>query len=125
MVMKEAVEYLSSRPEPLTSTLIAQGGDGARSGGPTASGRKVSLGTVPDFSYTGKGVRLIGVSPGSPGEKAGLREGDVIVRVGISPVEDLRAYADLLKTLQPGDKTSITFVRQEEEQTVQIEAVSR
>ena len=32
----------------------------------------MSLGTIPDFSFAGPGVRLDGVVPGSPAEKAGL-----------------------------------------------------
>ncbi|MCL6615267.1 MAG: hypothetical protein K6U03_11765, partial [Firmicutes bacterium] len=45
------------------------------------SERRVSFGAVPDFAYAGPGVRLQGVTPGSPAAGAGLEAGDVIVRL--------------------------------------------
>ena len=88
-VTKEAVEYLAGRKEPLTSTLkqasvIKQHGSGR------PGGRKVSLGTVPDFAFGGPGVRITGTAPGSPAEKAGLQADDVVVKIGDDEVKDLR-----------------------------------
>ena len=42
----------------------------------------MSLGTVPDFAFQGKGVRLDGTTPGSPAAVAGLQSGDVVIRIG-------------------------------------------
>ena len=56
-VAKEVIEYLAGRPEPLTSTL----NPGACKPPVPKTERKVTLGTVPDFAYKGKGVRLAGV----------------------------------------------------------------
>jgi len=60
---------------------------------------------------------LEGVSPGSPADQAGLRKGDRIIRMGASPVNDLRAFSEFLKTLHPGDRISIFFIRDGKEQT--------
>jgi hypothetical protein len=93
---------------------------------PPASGaRRVTLGTVPDFAYEGAGVRLSGTVPGSPAEKAGLAAGDVIVKLGATPIADLRAFSDALKTLSPGDKVQVVFTRDGKERTVQSEVVGR
>ena len=45
----------------------------------SGNGRRVSLGTIPDFTYTEGGYRLSGVRPGSPADNAGLQEGDIII----------------------------------------------
>jgi hypothetical protein len=106
-VAKEAVEYLASRPYALTVTW-----PGLSSSQPAStSGRRVLLGTVPDFAFTGPGVRLSGVTADTPAARAGLREGDIIIRLNDVAVDDLRGYAELLKSLQPGDKTTIGFLR--------------
>lgn len=117
-VMKEAVEYLSSRPDPLTSTLTA-GGENAR---PAASPpqRKVGIGTIPDFEYEGKGVRISGTSPDSPAQKAGLKANDIIHKIGKNDIKDIRAFANVLRDLEVGVAISLTFVRADQEMTISI-----
>ncbi len=114
-VAKEAVAYLASRELPLTATTKP-----AISTVPTSTtGRTVTLGVIPDFGYNGKGLRLSGVMKDSPAEAAGLKEGDVIVQMKGSPVENLRDLSDILKTSQPGDRIPITFRRGEKESVVE------
>lgn len=116
-------QALASLPPPSAApSPPAEKGTG---GDPFSSERKVSLGTIPDFVYRGKGVRLMAVLPGSPAEKGGLKGGDVIVRAGTAAVENLRGFADILKALQPGEQVAITFLRDGREQTVEIEAAAR
>jgi len=106
-VAKEAVEYLAGRSEPLTGAGAAP----ATTQPSTKTERKVSLGTIPDFSYQGKGFRLSGVMPGSPAEAAGMKEGDVIIRINTVSVGGLKDFSDILKTLKPGDRVNIAFLR--------------
>jgi aminopeptidase N len=114
-VTKEVLEYLANRPEPLSSTLKP----GAPTKSSTTSERKVSLGTVPDFAYQGKGFRLSGVAPGSPAEAAGLREGDIIIAINGLEVMGLKGFSDVLKSLSPGDRISVTFLRDGGERTAE------
>lgn len=123
-VLKEAVEYLSTRPDPLTS-MLTHGDTEQKKEDLPEKRREVSLGIIPDFSYTGKGVRLIGVSPGSSAGQAGLALGDLIIRFNETAVQDLRALNDLLRNLQPGDSISITFLREGKELTVEAKVGAR
>lgn len=113
-VAKEAAEYLANRDQPLTSML--------RPGRPvrpeSRAERTVSLGTIPDFSFSGSGVKLSGVIEGSPAEAAGLKEGDVITAVNNAAVSGLKEFSDRLKTLKPGDPVSVSYKRGGREQTV-------
>jgi hypothetical protein len=114
-VAKEVIEYLASREGPLSSALKP----GAPAESSSKPERRVSLGTVPDFAYQGRGIRLSGVAPGSPAEAAGLREGDVIVSMNDREVKGLKGLSDVLKSLSPGDRISVTFLRDGGERTVQ------
>jgi aminopeptidase N len=120
-VAKEVVEYLAGREGPMDSTL----GAGRQAGSETGTKRKVSLGIIPDFAFSGEGCRLSGVVPGSPAEECGLREGDIIVRIGADEITSLKDLSDVLKSLVPGDRITITFLRDGEEQTAEAVVVER
>jgi hypothetical protein len=109
-VTNEAVEYLAGREEPMTVTLPAGKSSMPKSG----KQRKVTLGTIPDFSYQGDGYRLHGVTPGSPAMAAGLIQGDVIIQLNDTAVSGLRDLSNILKTLQPGEIVTIHYRRQGE-----------
>ncbi|MGR3174952.1 MAG: M20/M25/M40 family metallo-hydrolase [Candidatus Scalindua sp.] len=124
-VLKETVEYLAGRPEQLTSTLTVTKDSTDLYEKPQRTKRRVVLGTVPDFAYIGKGVRLDGVIPDTPACKAGLQDGDIITRIGDTVIEDLQAYSDVLKSLQAGDEITIVFMRDNEEHSITTKVVAR
>jgi len=66
---------------------------------------------MPDFTYTGKGVKIGAVSPGSAAEKAGLQKDDIIIRVGTKEIETLKGYSEILKTFKPGDAVVFIYLR--------------
>jgi S1-C subfamily serine protease len=57
------------------------------------------------------GVMVIGVEPGSPAQKAGLREGDVIIVLGDQPVAGIDDLHRLLTDTQVGVTNHLTVVR--------------
>ena len=113
-----AVVYLAERLEPLTVTITGEPATGHPGEAPKQGARRASLGTMPDFGFSGPGVRVQQVMPGSAAEKAGLRAGDVLVAFDGEPVTDLRGYSTLLKSKQPGDTVEVTVLRDGEEKTV-------
>jgi hypothetical protein len=106
--LREALLYLSDRTDPLTSTL--DGAAGTKTTTPTA-GRRVFLGTIPDFADTGPGVRIEGVVKDSPAQEAGLREGDRLLSLDGTVIDDLRGYSNLLKQLEAGDTVLLLIER--------------
>ncbi len=122
-LLNEVVGYLAARAEPLQSLLGS--GDAPAPTSPAGEGRRVSLGTVPDFAYPGPGVRLSGVGSGSPAERAGLREGDVLLAIGAVELADLRAFAQTLRALNPGQRVDLRFSRDGEERSAEAELVAR
>ncbi len=125
-LVKEAVAYLAEREEPLTVTIEAAAPEVAEkppAAGP--SGRRVRFGTIPDFAFQGPGARIDSVSPGSPAEKAGLRQGDVLIQIGELTVGNLREFSAALKTLEPGQTVQATVLRDGEELTVSVTVEAR
>ncbi len=126
-LVKEAVGYLANRVEPLTVTIAAPTPTtaAARPATAPAGGRRVSFGAVPDFEFAGPGVKLSGVSPGSPAEQAGMRAGDVVVTLNGAPVGSLAEFSAVLRTLSAGQAVPVVFQRDGREQTATVTVVER
>ncbi len=87
----------------------------AHGAAPLGGGYGPYLGTVPAFGGPPvRGVRISGVRPGSPAEKAGLRGGDVIVEFAGDEVTSLEEYSSLLFTREPGEEVEIVVMRRGE-----------
>ena len=71
----------------------------------------VTLGIMPDYAFSGEGVRADGVSDGRPAQRAGLKAGDVIVQLGDYPVPSLEKYMEALSKFQKGDSTIVKYRR--------------
>ena len=80
----------------------------------TAAHFSVTLGIMPDYSFSGKGLRIDAVSENRPAEKAGLKAGDVITSLGNNSVTDIETYMQALSNYKKGEKTIIFFQRQNE-----------
>lgn len=78
----------------------------------TMAGRfNVTLGIMPDYSFSGAGVRVDAVSDDRPAQKAGLQQGDVITALGDYPVTSMESYMQALSRFQKGDTTTVHFTR--------------
>ena len=124
-ILKEAAEYLSNREQPLTVTLATADKPIAKSPASKKEGRRVSVGTIPDFTFEGKGVKISGLIPNSPAEKAGLKKGDILVGFGDIPINDLSSYSEILKNMQAGDTAVLKFLREGKELEVSITTAVR
>jgi hypothetical protein len=120
--VKEATDYLARRDEPLSSAAPAPMKEPAPS---PRSGRRVSFGVVPDFSFSGPGVQLDDVVPDSPAQQAGLRAGDVLLAVDGEEIAGLKEFSDLLKALEPGQSVEALLQRGEQRLTVTVTVVPR
>ena len=66
---------------------------------------------MPDYTYSGVGVRADGVTDGRPASKAGLKAGDVIVQLGDHAVSSVETYMQALNKFNKGDKTKVKYKR--------------
>jgi hypothetical protein len=118
----ETMEYLAERTESLNSTL---GGEKIVLPSPGSATRRVSFGTVPDFTYEGDGVRLDNVRADTPAARIGLRKGDIITIVNEVPTINMRQYSEALKRLNPGDEIRVHYLREGTESTVTTRVTER
>src|SRR5882672_1150319 len=108
-ILKEAVDYLAARAEPLNFSGNAPAAQ-SRPAAPTAA-RRAATGIVPDMTNQGEGVRVGSVQPGSGAENAGIKPGDRLLALGGVKTANLRALADALRELQPGQTVEVEFAR--------------
>jgi putative serine protease PepD len=81
------------------------------------------LGVSSDSQSTavvGDGAIVVGVTSGSPADKAGLEEGDRITSVDSAPVRDSIELGARVRSHQPGDTVHVTFVREGDTQTIEV-----
>ena len=81
----------------------------------------VTLGIIPDYMFEGPGVRVDGVTAGKPAEKAGIKAGDVILKLGDFSVKDMQGYMQALGNFKKGDKPKAKVKRAGEEIEIGIE----
>jgi hypothetical protein len=93
--------------------------------GIVAGGKRAFIGTIPDFAADVQGVKIAGTVPGSPADKAGLLEGDIIIFVNGMSVDDLESYSAILKDIKPGDRVDMTILRDGIEIKVSLIAAER
>jgi S1-C subfamily serine protease len=78
----------------------------------TTSARfSVTMGVMPDYTYSGTGLRADGVSEGKPAQKAGLKAGDIILQIGDYKITSMETYMQTLGKFKKGDKTKVTYKR--------------
>lgn len=82
---------------------------------------KVTLGVIPDYGYTGTGMRIDGATPGKMGEKIGLKAGDILIQIGEYKFVDVMSYMQALGKFNPGDKTKLRIKRGTEEKEYDIQ----
>ena len=83
--------------------------------------RSASLGTVPDFAYSGLGIRISDVIPDSAAAQAGLQAGDILLYYNGQAMSDLQGYSDLLRQSIPGELVHLEVRRGQ--QILLVEAV--
>ncbi|MEM1126921.1 MAG: M20/M25/M40 family metallo-hydrolase [Bacteroidota bacterium] len=72
---------------------------------------RVSLGVMPDYAYQGDGMRIDAVLDDRPGSRAGLQNGDVVIRLGEIDVADIYDYMEALAQHDPGQTAPLVVMR--------------
>lgn len=107
------VEFISERI-PWLNTQMALPGQ-------AETADRVVLGVVYDNAYAGKGAMVKKVTPDSGAAKAGLRPGDIILKIDDSEIPNSQSAIDLVKTRKAGDVIKMTVRRGDQEMDFNVE----
>jgi serine protease Do len=81
---------------------------------------KAHLGIMPDFQYSGAGIRIANVQPEYGAAEAGLRSGDVILQVNERKISGLLELKNALSGKSPGDKVTLRIETAGKERDVEV-----
>lgn len=70
---------------------------------------------------TEDGLVLVQVAPGTPAERAGLQNGDVVTQIDDIEIDSMTRLKKSLYKYKKGDKAKLTLVRNNQEEEVEIE----
>lgn len=101
----ETIEYFNSVEQPLEFQRTKS------EGGRHSQRFSVTLGIMPDFIAEVKGLRIDAVSPERPGERAGLLQGDIIIKMDDTRVGDIYDYMTALGRYRKGDTAMVVIQR--------------
>lgn len=81
----------------------------------------VTLGIMPDYAFSGTGVRIDGISEGRLAQKVGMKSGDIIVQMGEHSTSSVESYMQALSKFKKGDSTTVKYKRGNELLEVQVQ----
>ena len=90
-----------------------------------ATGFRVYLGTVPSYGDSADGMKLDGVREGSPAEAAGLRAGDVIVKLAGRDIRNVYDYTQALSEMKAGLEYEVEALRAGRRLTLKLTPAER
>lgn len=82
---------------------------------------KVSLGIMPDYSHSGSGMKIESVIDKRPAKQSGMKDGDVILKIDDTVIDDIYKYMEILSKLDPGSKVKAVVLRGNEELTLDVQ----
>ncbi|MBK6765440.1 MAG: M20/M25/M40 family metallo-hydrolase [bacterium] len=110
--LREVDAYTSPLTYVKTSEPPDQGGGSFR----------VYFGSIPDYSQadTLLGVLLSGTREGGPAATAGIKGGDLLVRMGKVTLNNIYDFVFALRTYAPGDTVDVEYVREGKHETTNV-----
>jgi Iap family predicted aminopeptidase len=72
---------------------------------------KVTMGIMPDYTDTGDGLKIDGVTDGQAADKAGVKEGDKLVKIGDFAIKNIYDYMEALGKFEKGQEVTIKLIR--------------
>ncbi len=85
----------------------------------------VWFGIVPNFAEDPKGMPISGASEGSPAQKIGLKNGDIITEFAGKKMNNLYDLTYTLRELKPGDKVLVKYIRDNKSYEVECTLAKR
>jgi hypothetical protein len=117
-LVAQVVNELDQLKEKPQFVRVAEPTPSAMGGG---GGYGPYFGSIPDFGAAEHGgVKFADVRDGSPAAKAGFKAGDTLIDFGGKKIDNLYDFTYALRAHKPGDKVSVTVLRNGETVTREV-----
>jgi hypothetical protein len=101
------IDLVKNQERPLYAKVERKGTPNEQHGS-----QRVYLGTIPDFTSEGiTGLKLSGIKTDGPADKAGIKEGDIIVEFGSLKITNIYDYKYALDVVKIGKPVDIVVLR--------------
>ena len=87
----------------------------------TPARMKVSLGIMPDYAHQGSGIKIDSVIDKRPAKNSGMKDGDVVIKIQDTMIDDIYKYMEILSKIEPGTKVQATILRNNEELNIDVQ----
>ena len=87
----------------------------------TPARMKVSLGIMPDYAHQGSGLKIDSVIDKRPAKNSGMKDGDVLIKIQDTMIDDIYKYMEILSKIEPGTKVQTTVLRNNEELNIDVQ----
>ena len=86
---------------------------------------RVTVGTVPEFGFSGNGYKISGVTEGGPAAKAGMKANDIIIKFGPKTVNNIYDFMYAMGDYKAGDKVEVVVLRDGKEVKLNVELMAK
>jgi hypothetical protein len=83
------------------------------------------FGSIPDFGEVPHGVKFADITPKSPADLAGLKQGDIMIHFGKDKIENLYDFTYALRASKVGDEVEVQVVRDGKTITTKVKLTAR
>ena len=87
----------------------------------TPARMKVSLGIMPDYAHQGSGLKIDSVIDKRPAKNSGMKDGDIVIKIQDTVIDDIYKYMEILSKIEPGSKAKATVLRNDEEVMIDVQ----
>jgi len=70
--------------------------------------------------WSDKNLQITGVAKNSPAAKAGLKDGDIILKINSEEISSKKDLAEIIEDYAPGEKIELTILRLGEEKIIEV-----
>ena len=80
----------------------------------------VTFGFMPSYTSIEDGLGVDGVRSEGPAGRAGLKKGDIIIKINNVAIKDIYGYMDVLQKLKPGESSVVVVLRNDKKITLNV-----
>ncbi|MFQ5740219.1 MAG: M28 family peptidase [Acidobacteriota bacterium] len=120
-VVRALLQRLDNFPSPIEGVDLGE----AERSREADRGYGPLFGVIPDMTYDAGGVRFDQVLEQTPADKAGLQQGDILIRLEGQRIDTLYDFTYVLRSTKAGDVVAVVVLRRDKPLTARVRLQAR